>query len=56
MMDTWIDLTDYCPTAYGYGDNPTEPIWNFMCPKCENHVFTKYPPDICPECRTRLKL
>lgn len=51
----WIDLTDYCPTAYGFGDNPTEPNWNYECSKCGHHIFTEFTPDQCPNCKTYMK-
>lgn len=54
--DTWLDYTDYLPSADGFGYDPTEPYWNFVCPKCDYHYFDgENPPDICPECKARLK-
>lgn len=50
----WIDLTDYCPTAYGFGDNPTEPNWNYECSKCGHHIFTEFAPDQCPNCKANM--
>ena len=46
----WIDMSDYCPSAYGFGDNPTEPIWRFECSECGARVFDEFPPDKCPNC------
>ena len=54
--DTWLDYTDYFPSADGFGYDPTEPYWNFVCPRCDYHYFdSENPPDICPECKARLK-
>lgn len=47
----WIDHTDYCPSAYGFGDDPTEPNWNYECSNCGHHIFSEYLPAICPECK-----
>lgn len=51
----WIDLTDYCPTAYGFGDDPHEPNWNYECSKCGSHIFTEFTPDKCPNCKADMK-
>lgn len=54
--DTWLDYTDYLPSADGFGYDPTEPYWNFVCPRCDYHYFdSENPPEICPECKARLK-
>ena len=52
----WIDMSDYCPSAYGFGDNPTEPIWRFECSECGERVFdVEFPPDKCPNCRAEMR-
>ena len=52
----WIDMSDYCPSAYGFGDNPTEPIWRFECSECGARVFdNEFPPDKCPNCGAVLR-
>ena len=51
----WIDFSDYCPTAYGFGDNPTEPIWRFECSECGERVFDEFPPDKCPNCHSVMR-
>ena len=37
--DTWLDYTDYFPSADGFGYDPTETYWNFVCPRCDYHYF-----------------
>lgn len=52
----WINLTDYCPSAYGCGDNPTEPWWRYECPVCHEHVTdVEDPPKVCPVCGVMLR-
>lgn len=53
----WIDLTDYCPSDYGVGDEPVEePLWNWECPNCGEHIFeVENPPSKCPNCGSELK-
>ena len=50
----WIDETDYLPSADGFGNDPTEPRWNYKCSLCEHHVFDEDPPEECPGCKANM--
>ena len=56
-VGTWLDYSDYCPSAHGYADEEVPEVrWRFECSKCGNRVFdTEYPPDKCPSCGSEMR-
>ena len=59
----WLDYTDYLPSAYGFDEEEyLEPIWHFVCPKCDSHFFEEdgacenFPVwnKECPVCKCKL--